>query len=318
MKVHGLAGTAQYERHVRAVWRHIPTWLRGDMLCGVQAVATRLPRDDVVIVGGAQDIPRARQRLVYVEHGAGQAYNGDPRCAGRLGYHGAPHPPNVCWYIAPRQDVADSWGRPAFAAGCPALDDIKPNASARPQNGYAGVKPSVVFTFHWDARRFCPEAGSAFEHYQPHLADMVRHLRAQGFDVFGHWHPRSPTMRKVWRELGVDFLDDIDTVLAGCDMMIVDNSSVMYEAAALDIPVVALNCPEYRRTVNHGLRFWDHVPGWQIDSGEEFLALDVGAYFREDWSEPARRHAVDYCYARPPGKAGKAAAAWIVAQLESR
>lgn len=316
MKVHALAGTVQYERHIRAVWRHLPPRLKGDFLTGVQAVGSRHPRSDVFMVGGAQDIGRAPgQRLVYVEHGAGQAYNGDPRTTGSKGYHGTVHPGNVHWYIAPRQDVADSWDRPAFAAGCPALDQIVTAASRPPANGYEGRKPCAVVTFHWDAHRLCPEAGSAFDHYRLRLAEMVRHLRAQGFDVVGHWHPRSPTMRKVWRDLGIDYIPDIDTVLATCHLMVCDNSSVMYEAAALDMPVIALNCPTYRRTVNHGLRFWDHVPGWQIDSPDEFLALDIGAYWREDWSEPARAAAVGYCYALKPGRAGAAAAAWLVSVL---
>lgn len=309
MKVHALAGTEQYERHIRAVWRHLPPGLKGDFLTGVQAVGIRHPRDDVFMVGGAQDIPRAPQRLVYVEHGAGQAYGGDPRTAGSRGYHGTVHPANVGWYISPRQDVADSWGRPAFAAGCPALDHLVTTGPTGP--------PTVVVTFHWDARRLCPEAGSAFSYYQPRLGAMVRHLRSQGFDVVGHWHPRSPTMRKFWRELGVDYIPDIDTVLSTCHMMIADNTSVMYEMAALDRPVIALNCPEYRRDVEHGLRFWSHVPGWQIDSPDEFLALDVGAYWREDWSEPARTLAVNYCYALRPGRAGAAASSWLVNQLES-
>ena len=96
--------------------------------------------------------------------------------------------------------------------------------------------------------------------------------------------------------------------------MICDNSSVMYEAAALDIPVIALNCPQYRRTVNHGLRFWDHVPGWEIDTPDDFLALDVAAYWREDWSAHARHGAADYCYALPPGSCGKVAVAWLLGQ----
>lgn len=307
MKVHVLAGLPQYERHIMAVWKHLPDELRGDVLIGNQATGLNHRRSDVFMVGGAQDIPRAAQRKVYVEHGAGQAYNGDPRTAGTNGYHGAVHDPTVCWYISPRQDVADSWGRPAFAAGCPALDE------------FAGLvppcKPTVAITFHWDASRLSPESASAAESYMPRMGEIVDRLRGQGFDVVGHWHPRWPTMRHQWRDLGVDYILDIDTVLRECDVLIADNTSVMYEMAALGRPVVALNCPGYRRGVEHGLRFWSHVPGWQVDTADELLALDVRGYWYDDWSRPQREHAVSYAYALRPGGAGKAAADWLVEQL---
>lgn len=304
--IHGIAGTAQYERHIAAVWHRLPRAQRGLLLTGPQAVGNRIPAKDVIMVGGHQDIPRAgRHDTVYVEHGAGQSYNGDPRCANGPGYSGAEHPPNVRWYISPRDDHARAWGRPAFAAGCPALDGIERPHLAGP--------PMAVITFHW-ATSLCPEAGSAIDSYAPHIDAIVAWLHAAGFAVFGHWHPRTPTARAWWRDHDVPFLDDIDRVLERAELMLCDNSSVMYEAAALDIPVIALNSPAYRRDVHHGLRFWDHVPGWQVDSVEELLALDVGAYWSEDWSQAARDAAVAYCYALPPGHAGQAAADWLVAQ----
>lgn len=290
------------------MWKHLPDEVRGKFLTGVQATGNGLPPGDVVMVAGAQDIPRAsRQRLIYVEHGAGQSYQGDGSMLHNRGYHGAIHPANVEWYLAPRQDVADSWGRPAFVAGCPALDCSR----------FAGLdKPTAVITFHWNAVRLCAEAGTAVASYMPRMAEIIAHLRAHGFDVVGHWHPRSPTMRAAWRGLGVDFVPDIQTVLDTCSMMLCDNSSAMYEHGALDRPVLALNSPEYRRDVHHGLRFWDHVPGWQVDSVDELLALDVGAYWREDWSAEARHRAIDYCYGGVRvGTAGKRAADWLVEQL---
>ena len=239
------------------------------------------------------------------------------RVAGVPGYHGTAHPANVRWYIAPRHDVAESWaGRPAFAAGCPALDRLQRRRRVvAPVSGYDGRKPLAVITFHWNAARLCPEAGTAVSYYAPQMGDIIDHLRAQGFGVVGHWHPRAPTQRAFWRDLGVDVITDVDTVLVTCDLMVCDNSSVMYEAAALDVPVIALNCPQYRRNVDHGLRFWSHVPGWQIDTPADLLALDVGAYYREDWSIECRQRAVDYCYALPVGPAGRAAAEWLCGQL---
>lgn len=316
-KIHALASREQYERHIRAVWKHLPDDVRGEFLTHPQATGNQLPLRDVVMIGGASDVERVRQQLIYVEHGSGQAYSGSAATRDRVGYHGANLDERVRWFIAPRAEVADAWiarGRRAFVAGCPALDEIRAARPLSPTVGF-GKQPTAVITFHWDAARFSPEAGSAVEHYRNALPAIVRHLRAQGFHVSGHFHPRTPTMRATWRAVGVDVIEDVDDVLKSCHLLIADNTSVLFEAAALDIPVLVLNCPRYRRNVFHGLRFWSHVPGWQIDGPEDLLALDVGAYVRSDWSQAERRAAACFVYGRPPGGCGQAAAEWIVGQL---
>ena len=50
----------------------------------------------------------------------------------------------------------------------------------------------------------------------------------------------------------------------------------MFEAASVGIPVVAMNAPAYRRDVHHGLRFWDAVPGPQVDDTDQLLATIHG------------------------------------------
>jgi len=312
VRVHLLAGRAQYARHLQAIFKHLPAALRGTELLGVQATTRDIGRHDVVMVGGWSDIGRCgSHRLIYVEHGAGQSYNGSPESANSYGYAGTTqHPPNVIGYIAPRQDVADSWLRPAFAAGCPAIDACS--------TAHYDGPPLAAITFHWGADHpLCAEAGTALGHWQPHLGAMVAHVRACGFEPVGHWHPRSPTMRAVWRELGVTSIDDVGCVLAACSLLIADNTSVMYEAAALGRPVLALNAPWYRRNVHHGLRFWSHVPGWQVDDIDAFVALDLSAYVAEDWSRPERLHANAYCFAPNLGHAGPLAAAWIAELVAS-
>jgi hypothetical protein len=308
VRVHALASRPQYERHIRAVWRHLPDDLRGDFLTGPQAVGIRHRKTDVFMVGAGPEIPRAPQRQVYVEHGAGQAYPGDANSRGSWGYHGSIHDERVRWYISPRSDVADSWGRKAFVAGCPALDE------------YADVqlpkRPVAAITFHWDAARLCPEARTAAPHWLPRMREIAHKLRAEGFAVVGHFHPRNPTMRAAWRELGVDIVSDVDSILRYASVLIADNTSLMYEMAALGRPVLALNSPLYRRDVHHGLRFWTHVPGWQLDEPAELLDLDVAWYVGEDPSRDLRVRAAAYAYGGVPiGGAGAAAAAWLTRNL---
>lgn len=245
-----------------------------------------------------------------IAEGVASHNSGDPRTARRPGYHGSILPPSVVACIAPRADVAKSWDRPAFVAGCPAIDEY---AGLVPPHPDGPTRPLAVITFHWGADRLCAEAASAADHYLPRMAEVVAQLRASGVDVVGHWHPRRPTLRGIWNELGVDWIPDIDTVLRTAHIMIADNTSVMYEMAALGRSVIALNCPGYRRDVEHGLRFWTAVPGWQVDSVDELLALDVMAYWYEDWSVLQRDHAVRYAYGGVPvGGAGAAAAAWLM------
>ena len=311
MKVHAQGVAPHYRRHVDAVWRHLPLELRGEKLTA-RAVVRTLPREDIVMVGGFYDIAKfPLNRIIYVEHGAGQAYFGDSKAASHPCYHGSVHDKRVISYISPSQQVADSWDRPAFAAGCPALD------VHYGRNPLAHIHaPTAAITFHWDARRVCPEAWSAREHYINDLHSMVAILRSSGFHVIGHWHPRDPKGAKIWRNLGVERVAAVDDVLSRANLLIVDNSSVAYEAAALDIKVLSLNAPWYRRDVEHGLRFWGHIPGATIDDIYEFGRFDIKDYVQyTDPSKVVRRSAAEYAYAIPPGHAGEQAATWLTKLL---
>lgn len=261
-----------------------------------------------MLVGGFYDIERVPNNpIVYVEHGAGQSYPGDDATNGHPAYHGSQHPENVIGYISPSERVAERWGRPAFAAGCPALDGHDPRRKIR----FASDKVAAI-TFHWDPVLFpAPEARSAKPWYLDELHSMVGHLRSAGYEVIGHWHPRDPFGRQVWVNIGIEPVEDPDDVLRRAHLLVADNTSLLYEAAALGIPSIVLNAPWYRKDVEHGLRFWDHVPGHQIEDVSDFMHLMINAYTARESSYVVARSAAAYAYALPVGGAGEAAARWI-------
>jgi hypothetical protein len=305
VRIHAIASTRQYARHVRAVWKHIDPEMQGEFLTGRAPTTKRLPAGDVVIVGGYYDIGSAPQRIIYVEHGAGQSYPGDEKTRGHPSYHGGHHPPRVIGYVSPSQHVADAWGRPAIAVGCPALDGIEKRTIR------FAPYPVAALTFHFDARRVAPEAWSAREHYIDYLHNMVGWLQSIGYTVIGTWHPRDTVGQRIWRNLQIEAVADPDEVLSRAHLLVADNTSLMYEAAAMGIPCVALNAPWYRRDVEHGLRFWSHIPGQQVDGPLEFLDTNWRYYANGDKPYVVARAAADYAYALRPGHAGEVAARWV-------
>jgi hypothetical protein len=271
MRIHMLASEPHYERHTRAIWRRLHPSIRGEMRVGRAATPRGIPRDEHIMVAGVMDIDRCREhRVIYVEHGAGQSYLGDPESKHSAFYPhaGAQHPDNVVAYVSPRKEIADAWGRPAIAVGCPAL---APVVRSRAETAHY---LTAVITFHWDAYRVCSEARSARPHWIDHLHTIVGWLRNHEIKVVGHWHPRDREALQIWQNLGVETVRNPDEALERASLVIADNTSFMYEAAAVGCRVLTLNAPWYRKNVEHGLRFWSHVPGTQVDDIDEILALD--------------------------------------------
>jgi hypothetical protein len=305
VRIHTLASVRHYERHLDAIHRHLPDELRGEHRYGPEAHTRDMDVDDVVMVAGFIDIERVpRHRTIYVEHGAGQSYVDAPRRF-RPYYPHSPstHPATVIGYISPRPQVASMWGRASFAAGCPAVDEIV-RTEAWP--------PDVAITFHWTPPGVAPEAWSAREFYEDAMGGIVSVIRDHGMNVIGHGHPRDRDVKERWEQLGVEYEPDVDKVLSRAGLLIADNTSVMYEAAVIGIPVLALNAPWYRRDVEHGLRFWRHVPGVQINHPDDLLDFDFNDYLVADPTLALREAAAVAAYGSLDRDRGRAAAEWIV------
>jgi CDP-glycerol glycerophosphotransferase (TagB/SpsB family) len=170
-----------------------------------------------------------------------------------------------------------------------------------------GVQENVLaLTWHWDCG-VCDETNTAFHHYRPRFNQIVMGLRREGIRVVGHAHPRiAKKAQWHYERHGIEWWDH-DQVLNEAAVLAVDNSSIGYEFASLGRPVLWLNAPQYRRSVHHGLRFWEYVPGVQIDGPEQFVAAALDCFHRDtmaDW----RRHVSDLVYPARDGMAARRAA----------
>lgn len=223
------------------------------------AVAGRQPHVLVASSGDAASL--GRRRAVLLEHGAGQTYGGDPRGARSHGYAGGDDRGMVDVFLCPNEDVAAAnrarWpGADSVVVGCPKLDR------------WHGWEPGpiderrVAVTFHWPCR-LVPEAGSAWGHYREWFEARPRFAPV----LVGHAHPRhASVMSRWWPRVGARWVPNLDDVLAQALVLVADNTSAMFEAAAIGLPVVVLNAPWYRRDVSHGLRFWRWADiGPQVD-----------------------------------------------------
>lgn len=308
------ASQPHYADHLLPIWRALPAELRGDCwagdgssVWGERLPARYRPTDRVMLVGGFQDVQRISfLPSVYVEHGAGQSYVG----ANHSAYPGGKHPDTVLGYIAPAQRVADQWelarpGVPVGVVGCPRLDPWL--AGWRGDPG----ERTLAITFHWNCG-LCPETRTALGHYRRALPALVDRWRTAGWEVLGHGHPRAwPMLEGLWRQLGVEPVESWADVMDRARLLIVDNSSAMYEWAALCRPVVALNAPWYRRHVHHGLRFWNMVPGLQVDEPCQLAALNLDGYVERDAFAVSRAGIAQQVYAHLDGGSARRAAHWL-------
>jgi hypothetical protein len=225
--------------------------------------------------------------VILIEHGAGQMYQHD---AGGVPYT---HD-NVRLFIAPRQQVADR-GAVLF-----------PNAERIVASPYLEHLPRpggglVTYTTHSNAAT-APESRSTWDHYQWALRSLVDAHPTQF-----HSHPRMINLvQPRAQHLSRPYEPDWPTALAGSSALVVDNSSVMWEACAVGLPIVICNAPWYRRDVEWGMRFWEYSDaGPQVDHPGELVAA-VDAVLRHDEWGKRRAEVAGLIYERVTGSTVRA------------
>jgi hypothetical protein len=282
--------------HLAPIWRALPPEHQGAFtcptglhrharLCGIPNPVAVMGDGELLLTAAYGNFRRwARQRpTVLCEHGAGQSYgNTQPSYAG-----GAGDRDRAVAFLVANEQAADR-NRvshphiPTFVVGCPKLDHWTGRAARPPAD-----LPIVALGFHWDCR-IVPETRTAFPYYEPILTDLAARYR-----LLGHGHPRIfRDLQSVYERAGIEPVRDFDEIQARADVYCCDNSSTLYEFAATTGPVVVLNAPWYRSCVRHGLRFWDEIPGPQVDQpADTYRAIDealTGAWDTERAQVTAR------------------------------
>lgn len=314
------ASQVNYWRHLapvvdelRARGHDVATWSPPKAQSWGPPLGKRRIRASVAVCASYLDARRLLpQRVIYVEHGAGQTYVEGTG----IGYAGADDLEHVVLFVAPGEHVAARWRAcypqvPVETVGCLALDQHLHDFHT-PDSGVRNPddRPLVVISQHWRCG-VCPETMPAGPDFERGIRELAR---LGDIQLLGHAHPRGARLTaQWWREWGVvDFEPDPDVVLsrlvATRGLLVHDNSSLMYEAAALDVPVLALNAPTYRRDVEHGLRFWSHVPGLQCDSVGTFIPAVIAALDDPPEAKALRARAASHVYAHRDGGAAARAA----------
>ena len=310
MKVDAFASQRHYAEHLYPIWEQLPEQVRGVFWAPGrehdwgERLRNRVTERTVMVAGWRDAQTMRPSGLIYVEHGSGQSYDGDPRSKGDGSYSGGHSLERVRLFLCPNETVAGRWRdayqAPVVVVGCPKLD----RWHDRPARTVDEMAPTVAVTFHW-ACALVPETQSAWRHYDRVLPALASDER---WHLLGHGHPRLwGTISRRWKELGVESVKDFGDVLDRVDLLVGDNTSALYEFASTGRPVVVLNAPWYRRDVHHGLRFWDYPPGLQVDRPEQLAPTIVRALTDPVPAQALRAAAVPETYAYTDGHAARRA-----------
>lgn len=279
MSVDFYATREWYVDHLAPIWKALPDHQRGTFYVAPRETMAerlrsygirgefgqpRLPARPVVVAGGNE--LAGLRRPILVEHGAGQTY----RDVSHESWAGGPGRDRCLLFVVPNGTAAaanlDRYPHTPNVIASPrveALQKILPGGPGR-----------VVFGRHWDSY-LCPELQSAWPHYFGTIRDYCREFPER---AALHFHPRAADVgRTLAAEWGVPYYDRFEKVIHGAHVFVIDNSSSGYEAAACGISVLWYNSPDWRRRVEHGLRFWSLPANVQVDTPDELrFRLSLG------------------------------------------
>jgi ADP-heptose:LPS heptosyltransferase len=236
----------------------------------------------VVSYGNAKVVGQVAEYVILLEHGAGQSYKSKTASWAR---GKSSLIKNVQLFLATNQHCHEAFishnkGIKSEIVGCPKLDRYLEESKP-----YDKKEPKICFSWHWESRDV-PETRGSFFYWRDKVAEL-----AENYKIAIHGHPRIQNQTKRFAKLnGIEFIPDFEDVIKTCDIYVCDNSSTLFEFAAMDKPVVVLNPPWYRKEVEHGLRFWEYADiGVQCDS-PDMIAECIDKATRDHWMIRKRRN----------------------------
>ncbi|HDQ40236.1 MAG TPA: glycosyltransferase [Desulfonatronum sp.] len=240
-----------------------------------------------------QFLPEICRPLVFVAHGGGQTFNGQPlHLFARKNY---------VLDIVPNEHMAQVFQQrypytQKHVVGSPKLDKWHIGFKM-PEN----KKPVIAISFHFD-RQTVPETRTSWPHFKSTLPLLARQNK---WKILGHGHPRMiDTLIPHYEKLGIEIVKDFDEVMQRADLYICDHMATLYEFASTNRPVVVLNAPWYRRDVEHGLRFWEHADvGINCDHPHDLIMAVESALEDPLDQQIKRKNAVHGVYPFTDGKA---------------
>lgn len=317
--------------HLAPVWRAIPEQYRGTFFVGTQLVRDHArdlgigpteigwPRrirgyGPIVCAawGDAHVAQRTRRKIVLLEHGAGQSYGSSRHTS----YAGGRGREGVELFLFPNEAAAKRNRRfypssKSIVVGSPRVEEL---AKIPSPTG----PPTVALSFHWRCT-VAPETYTALDDFAPELEKARIDLEAAGVRLLGHAHPRIFTeAQRLYRAAGIVTVESFEDVVRHAHVYAVDNSSTLFEFAALDRPVVVLNARQYRRDVEHGLRFWTEASvGLNADPGELSSTLLAALEDPVDVAR-SRRDVSDRVYPYRDGTSAARAAEELVSLIRGK
>lgn len=323
MQVDLAASYRHYYDHLLPVWRALPEGVRGDVYLASELMAlvpgaqriTNLGSERPVLVGGFDDLRRVSGHAILMEHGVGQSYRHDPDnrlAAKNAAYAGGEGRHGVILFLCPNEYAAgpNREANPQARVeviGSPYLATLQ--AVERPT---PGDRPVVAFGFHWPSTMIA-ESGTAW----PHWIEAIRRLAETGrYEILGHAHPRMwRSVVRIYEEYGIEPVRDFTEIVARADIYCCDNSSTLFQWAAVAGPTVVLDSPTYRQNIHHGLRFWDCADvGPRIIEPAALIPAIESALTRRPWPGAEERLARVFPAVENPAEA---AAAAIVGSLDA-
>jgi CDP-glycerol glycerophosphotransferase (TagB/SpsB family) len=130
----------------------------------------------------------------------------------------------------------------------------------------------------------------------PRFASALGAL-ARSYEVIGHGHPRViDHLRPEYDLLGIKTAPSFEEVVTKADLFVADNTSALYEFAAMGRPVLCLEAEAWRKDAHHGLRFWDAIPGLSCSNPDDLVSMVTQALNDPLEAKELRRYALEVAY----------------------